>query len=121
MTPKEFNELLNKPVIRKRNPDCGQASSAEPQQIACTEPMEASGRKESNAGRSVVRITSFRRRLLDKDNLYGGVKFFVDSLRYAQLIPNDSVTDIELEVVQEKVQSEEEERTEILITRKDSQ
>ena len=66
--------------------------------------------------RHVVRICSFRRRLLDSDNLIGGSKYFIDGLRHAGLIPDDRPQDITLEVCQEKVKRKEDERTEIEIT-----
>lgn len=63
------------------------------------------------AARIVVRITSFRRRLLDPDNLCP--KALVDSLRYAGILSNDRPQDIELAVAQQKVAHRREERTEI--------
>lgn len=65
--------------------------------------------------RRVVRITSYRRRLLDFDNLAGGCKYFLDCCKYAQLIPDDRPEDIILEVSQVKVRTKTEERTEITI------
>ena len=56
-----------------------------------------------DAGRIAVRVCSFRLRLLDPDNLYGGAKYFIDGLRHAKLIPDDRPQDITLQVVQVKV------------------
>lgn len=66
-----------------------------------------------NPGRVIVRIVSYRRRLLDIDNLSGGCKYHLDSLRYAKLIPEDNPQAISLEVSQVKVAAANLERTEI--------
>ena len=79
------------------------------------DPLAAAPRKESHLGRVVVRIISFRTRLLDADNLVGGSKYFTDGLRYAGLIPGDAETQIRLEVRQEKVQTKQDEHTRIEI------
>lgn len=63
------------------------------------------------AARIVVRLTSFRVRLLDPDNLCP--KALVDGLRYAGIIPDDRPQDIELAIAQQKVAHRREERTEI--------
>lgn len=68
--------------------------------------------KKKGARRFIVRITSFRSRLLDLDNLCA--KSLLDSLRYAGLIPGDSPQDITLVVSQEKC-AKKDERTEIEI------
>ena len=82
-------------------------------------PLATSKGKESHPTsrprRIAIKIVSFRTRLLDPDNLVGGVKYFIDSLRYAALIPDDRPQDITLEVSQEKVQTRKEERTTIEI------
>lgn len=59
-----------------------------------------------SSARTIVRIKSCRVRLLDKDNLYGGAKPYVDALRYAGAIQNDSPDAIDLEITQEKVTQE---------------
>jgi hypothetical protein len=60
-------------------------------------------------------VCSYRRVLLDCDNLYGGAKFLVDCCRLFWLVPDDNPQAIDLEVHQEKVKSSDLERTEILI------
>lgn len=70
--------------------------------------------KGGHPGRILVSITSHRRRLLDPDNIV--VKYFVDCLRYSGLLRDDRNEDIELRVSQKKVQTAEEERTEITLT-----
>lgn len=65
------------------------------------------------SGRVSVRVTSYRRRLLDPDNLCA--KWFLDACRYSRLIRDDRPEDITFSVSQEKVTQPEDERTEILI------
>lgn len=70
------------------------------------------------AGRSdrfVICITSFRKKLLDTDNLCS--KWFTDALRYAAILPGDSPDEAFIFTTQEKVADESEERTEIEITK----
>ncbi len=88
------------------------ASSAKPQPIVRHEPVAEATGKGINPARIHVRITSFRRRLIDPDNLCP--KYFIDCCRYCGWIPDDSAKEITLEVRQEKV-GREYERTEITI------
>jgi hypothetical protein len=71
-------------------------------------------REAGDATRFSVRVTSYRRRLIDPDNLCP--KFFIDCLRYCGAIPDDRAQDITLEVRQEKVKRKQDERTEIEVT-----
>jgi len=57
----------------------------------------------------LVRVTSFRKRLLDEDNLCE--KYHVDLCRYAGIISCDSPDKVKIEVRQEKVGSKEVEKT----------
>jgi len=58
------------------------------------------------AGRKFfVRVTSFRRRLLDEDNLCE--KYHVDLCRYAGAIPDDAPDQVKIEVGQIKSRREE--------------
>ena len=77
---------------------------------ASVEPVQG---KAFYSGRVLVRITSYRRRLLDPDNLTP--KWFLDSCRYSRIISDDRPEDISLQIGQEKVKTKAEERTEILI------
>jgi hypothetical protein len=64
--------------------------------------IQNAGKKESPSRPKIrVRITSCRSRFVDPDNLF--VKYLVDALRYEGLIPNDSSSDIILELHQQKV------------------
>ena len=69
----------------------------------------------SNTVRFLVRVTSFRVRLLDEDNLCE--KYHVDCCRYAGVLPDDTPEQTRIEVRQEKVRSKEQERIEITITK----
>jgi len=76
-----------------------------------SKPLAKAKIKEENTSRSVVRVTSYRCRETDPDNLF--CKWAIDGLRYAHLIPDDSGKHIELHVSQVKVKKKSEERTEI--------
>lgn len=58
-----------------------------------------------------VEFTLYRVGLLDPDNKFSSVKFLLDALRQAKLIPNDRECDIELIVTQQKVGSYAQEGT----------
>lgn len=103
------NERVNKHE-NNRSP-----SRAQPEPAVCHEPVaEAKGENgDSDKVPRRVRIASYRRRLLDFDNLAGGCKYFCDCCTYSGLIPGDSPEQITLEVSQHKVKTKAEERTEI--------
>jgi len=61
-----------------------------------------------------VIITSYRKRLLDKDNLYAGTKPLVDALKRAGLIWDDSPRWLDLE--DRQVVDAKNKRTEVEIT-----
>jgi hypothetical protein len=65
--------------------------------------------KASDTGRFLVNVTSYRRRLLDEDNL--SEKYFCDLCRYAGIIPDDTPDRTQIKVSQIKVTSKEEEKT----------
>lgn len=104
-TTQQFNEYQARRI----------SSRAKLKPVVLDEPLGPAQGEGSNPHRVTVRIRSFRCKLLDPDNLIGGAKYFVDGLRYAGLIPDDSPDKIILEVTQEKV-TKKEERTEIGIT-----
>lgn len=96
-------------------------SDPEPQYPVRHEPLAAQGREGEDAarppGRVRVAVTSYRRRLIDPDNLCP--KFAIDACRYAGLIRDDSEADIEFSVRQEKVATKAEEKTVIELTNQD--
>jgi hypothetical protein len=63
--------------------------------------------------RFLVRVTDYRIRLIDEDNL--SEKFTVDSLRYCGLLPSDAPGKCKIEVSQKKVHRKDEARVEIEI------
>jgi len=75
------------------------------------------GNTGGNSPKYRVRVRSNRVRQLDLDNLYGGVKYFIDTLRYAEIIPDDDPSSIELEVTQTKVKGYKNETTEMEVER----
>jgi len=84
---------------------------AEPKLDARQESLDLDPVKKRGSGRIVVRVTAYRQRPLDADNLAGGCKYLLDGLRYAKLIPDDAPEKITLQVEQEKVQRQTQERT----------
>ena len=85
--------------------------SSKPERSICHESLAEKKAKRDSPTRFHIRVKSFRKRLCDPDNLT--VKWGIDSLRYAGIIPDDTAKDISLEISQEK---SEDERTEITIT-----
>lgn len=77
------------------------------------EPLAENQAQEVHSGKYLVRITSYRRRLLDVDNL--AEKYHVDALRYAGLLPSDAPNSCSIETSQIKVQKKDQECTEVLI------
>jgi hypothetical protein len=71
----------------------------------------------ANRQRYLVRVTSFRRRLIDEDNLCE--KFAVDCCRNAGVLPDDAPGTTKIEVTQQKVSEEAQERTLIEIFEKE--
>ena len=84
---------------------------AEPQPVVRNEPLGPQTRKAFYTGRCKIRVTSVRTRLLDPDNLCA--KYFVDSLRYAGLIADDTSKEVEYTICQRKKTKFEEEHTTI--------
>lgn len=89
--------------------------SSQSERTAKPKQVEKEKIERPHTTRSYVRIKSFRTRLLDKDNLYGGVKPVCDGLRYSGIIEDDNSNTIDLVVSQHKVKTRKEERTEIEI------
>lgn len=90
---------------------------SKPERPVRHEPLGSEAGKESHAsgvsGRVRVRVLSYRRRLIDPDNLTA--KYFVDACRYSGLIRDDTAKEIEFTVGQVKVATKAEQRTEIEI------
>jgi hypothetical protein len=106
------------PIVDRKNGKHETFNNSKPQDpklkpTLCDESVGTDEGKASHSNRCIVRITSFRVRLTDPDNLCP--KYFIDSLRYAGAIPDDREEDIELTTSQEKVKSYGEEKTVIEI------
>ena len=105
------------PAVRKLNSGlfpAGRGAPApqlEPRDLP--RPLAASAPQNRDTRKRLVRIKSFRVRLLDEDNLCA--KFHVDSLRYAGLLPGDDPNQARIQVSQEKVAHRHQERTEIFV------
>ena len=90
-----------------------QSKSAIVERAAVDESLAQNKNQTRHSRKLAVIVTSFRRRLLDEDNLAG--KYHIDALRYAGIIPNDSPDKVTISMRQQKVATEAEERTEIEI------
>lgn len=119
MTPSEL-ELVRKrypvgPGVAKLNAEpCCQVSGAVAQPSVRDALPSARERTKKDRPRYVVRIESHRARFCDPDNLCG--KFFVDALRYAGILPDDTAAIMDYSIGQQKAKKGEE-RTEIKVTR----
>ena len=113
MKASDFNPKMQEQIRRQLNENNGKTPSPVLERPAGNEPLEAFKNKDRHPARLAVIVTSFRRRLLDEDNL--AEKYHIDALRYAGIIPNDSPDKISIKAQQEKVCSKADERTEIEI------
>ena len=91
----------------------GQAQGAEPECAVRHEPLGPDPGKAPDPGCCSIRVTSYRCRLLDPDNLCP--KYFIDALRYCGVIPDDTAKDVTVATGQEKVATAAEEGTEIVL------
>ena len=81
-------------------------------------PLAAAQAKESDSGIYIVRVTSFRVRLLDDDNVCE--KFHVDCCRYAGLLPSDAYGKARIIPLQKKVDTKAQQKTLIEIVHSSS-
>lgn len=63
-------------------------------------PLAAAEVQKAATGRFLVRVTAYRKRLLDEDNLCE--KYHVDCLRYCGVLPGDEPQKVKIEVHQVK-------------------
>ena len=108
--------MERKPVYAELTPS-SKRTGAEPERIVRHEPLGASEVQEESSpsdSRIQVHVRSFRRRLLDEDNLVS--KFHNDGLRYCGLLPTDAPQYVSIRTTQERVATEKEERTEITLS-----
>ncbi len=78
--------------------DSGQVAKLESN--TCDAPLEAKEVQRPVGKRVLVRVTSFRKCLLDEDNLCE--KYHVDLCRYAGIIADDTAAKVKIEVCQFK-------------------
>lgn len=88
---------------------------AQPERGSGDGALAAAQAKEGDPAFYVVRVTSYRTRLLDTDNLVP--KWHIDALRYAGILPADSPDCCQVITTQRKVAKRTEERTELTIER----
>ncbi len=98
----------------RANCDKGDAQSPELELPIYREPVGQKKGEAGDSGRVCVRVESVRTRLIDPDNLCP--KYFVDCLRYAEIIQDDRPEDIELICTQRKIRPGEEAHTMITIS-----
>lgn len=103
---RRHNERLERKSLEKYE-NHSETQGAEPQRIVCDEPLATVQGEKSDSSRVHVRVVSRRVRLIDPDNLCP--KYFIDCLRYAEIIQDDTAEKITLEVSQEKVSKGDEE------------
>ena len=115
MSPQKLRDMLRNPGFRKRNPHLVNPPPGSPVRVPQHErhpghePLgQAQGTPES-AGRFRIRITVHRNRLIDPDNAQFP-KYWVDCLRYAGAIPQDTAAVVE-EVVCKQALTHGQERT----------
>jgi hypothetical protein len=115
LTAEQLREIESKPGYRVSGSVGGGRKGSKLEPDTRDAALVEAQAKAGDTGVFYVRVVSFRRRLLDEDNLCE--KFFVDCCRYAGLLPSDAAGKARIAVSQEKVGSEAEERTEIIIDR----
>ena len=106
--------LARNPALALRNPHLCPPSCPQSEPAVCLESVGTTPREDCHAKSCAVSIVSYRHRLLDTDNLCA--KYFLDAIRYSQLIADDCADEIEYSIRQEKVERPEDERTEIILT-----
>jgi hypothetical protein len=127
MTPTDFKKLQEKfpigPGVAKLNAPSDNENAkagtklhhAEFERDKKKPLVEAVPREAKSMGRTLVRFTGYRVRLLDPDNFAGSVKDLLDGLRHAGLLDDDSPDKIILETQQFKIRHQENEKTVIEI------
>ena len=100
---------LRRTAVRDRDP----GEVAELERVVRNATLEQAQAENRGAKGVLVVVKSFRRRLLDEDNL--AAKFFVDCLRYSGIIHGDSPATTHITVRQEKVGNKEREFVRIQI------
>ena len=103
---------VRRDLIKKANSKTAcKPQATEPEPTLFDESLSEIEGKEGDPSRMLVCIESIRKKLLDKDNLYGGAKFFCDFLRLSGVIREDTEKEIYLQVTQRKPKKGEAEKT----------
>jgi hypothetical protein len=84
----------------KANEDRNRLQNTESQHVIRHDPLEKAPAQAWCSRKVIVSITSFRKRLIDPDNLCP--KYLIDGLRYAGLISGDSPDLVTLQISQVK-------------------
>jgi hypothetical protein len=108
-----FANIPPAPVHAEPLPADSDAPAPKSKRSARPRSLAASQAQEGDTRFRIVRVKSFRTRLLDTDNLVP--KWHVDALRYAGILPSDAPDRARIETSQQKVKTKAEERTEIEI------
>lgn len=118
LTSEQYANLIHKyPDLRpKIQADCHSHSreASKLKSVVGNEPLATPQIQKGFEGKVLISIQSYRRRLLDEDNLI--CKYHVDILRYACIIRNDSPEQAKIEVSQFKVKTKDQEEVIITIT-----
>lgn len=109
--PRWTEEELKQWIIRQNERDHHKRQKKVPviKPAVFPDGMGETGRKKSNSTRILVGVECRRVRPVDPDNLCP--KYFIDCLRYAEIIPDDRPEDIHLTVTQTQVKTYREEET----------
>lgn len=97
----------------QRHHHSSEISCSIPQQAFRDVVLDAEQAQERDSSRYTVLVTSYRKRLLDEDNLCE--KYHVDGLRYCGILPSDSARRTKIRVFQIQIRGNEEEKTVIHI------
>lgn len=115
MNHHEYEQLINTASASTQRLNRGAGETAKLERDFSHAALGAVQDQAGNRGGFLVRVTSFRRRLLDFDNLCE--KYHVDCCRYAGLIPDDAPGVTQIEVAQQKTGKDEAEQIVIEIFR----
>lgn len=115
LTRAEYEQLLRKPGIARRNSAGSKTQDAKPEPYAFHESVAKNSGKKEDRRRHFVRYEFQVCRLLDWDNAVAGSKWPTDCLRRCGLIRDDCPEAVTIEVYQRKVKTKAEEMTIITI------
>lgn len=87
----------------------GLSPNSKPQRHPGNESVGKAKTQEGNPRRCIVRVTSYRNRLLDEDNLIP--KWHIDALRYAGCLRSDAPDKTHIVTTQKKVAKKDQEKT----------